>query len=265
MRSESQSGMCTKLPTVAASNNRDHTPQSLYYCLFVPRIYTSSVFFRAHSVCGEPRIPVQRQWSGCNNISSFFQQTAPIVHSLCECWTKHDLHILGRRTILMWSESPSGMCAKLHTVAASNNRDHMLRSLCYCLFAPRIYSAFLRAHSVRGEPRIPAQCQRSGCNKSKMLSQLTFNTFLGWVSPVGYSWPRRLWPTATTFISRHWCHFDVLFNWQPRFSGKHPRKVDSWGKICQQLYCNRPGVVNQPETKSHIYCVTAKSRIIHMD
>jgi len=24
---------CAKLPTVAASSNRDHTPQSLYYCL----------------------------------------------------------------------------------------------------------------------------------------------------------------------------------------------------------------------------------------
>jgi len=40
------------------------------------------------------------------------------------------------------------------------------RSLYYCLFAPRIYSVFLHAHSVRGEPRIPAQCQRSGCNST---------------------------------------------------------------------------------------------------
>jgi len=28
------------------------------------------------------------------------------------------------------------MCAKFHTVAASNNRDHATRSLYYCLFAP---------------------------------------------------------------------------------------------------------------------------------
>ena len=30
---------CAKLHTVAASNNRNDTPQSLYYCLFVPHIY----------------------------------------------------------------------------------------------------------------------------------------------------------------------------------------------------------------------------------
>ena len=43
-----------------------------------------------------------------------------------------------KRTILLRSENPSGKCAKLHTVVASNNRDHALRSLYYCLFAPHI-------------------------------------------------------------------------------------------------------------------------------
>jgi len=32
-------------------------------------------------------------------------------------------------TILLRSEIPSGMCAKLRTAAASNNRDHALQSL----------------------------------------------------------------------------------------------------------------------------------------
>ena len=41
--------------------------------------------------------------------------------------------------MVLRSESPSGKCAKLHTVAASNNRDHALRSLYYCLFAPHTY------------------------------------------------------------------------------------------------------------------------------
>jgi len=55
----------------------------------------------------------------------------------------------------LWrSESPSGMCAKLHTVAASNNRVHMAWSLYYCLFAPHIYGVVLRAHSIGGETRI---------------------------------------------------------------------------------------------------------------
>jgi len=37
--------------------------------------------------------------------------------------------------LVLRSESLSGKCAKLHTVAASNNRDHMPWSLYYCLFA----------------------------------------------------------------------------------------------------------------------------------
>jgi len=48
----------------------------------------------------------------------------------------------GHSTILMRSESPSGMCARLHTVAASNNRDHAPQSLCYCLFASPIYRCY---------------------------------------------------------------------------------------------------------------------------
>jgi len=61
------------------------------------------------------------------------------------------------------------MCAKLYVVAASNNRDHMPWSLCYCLFVPHIYGCcFLRtsrswliAHST--------QRQRRGCNSSDLL------------------------------------------------------------------------------------------------
>jgi len=44
-----------------------------------------------------------------------------------------------------------GICAKLRTVAASNNRDHPTRSLYYCLLAPHTYIFILRAHPVRGE------------------------------------------------------------------------------------------------------------------
>jgi len=55
---------------------------------------------------------------------------------------------------LLLSEIPSGMCAKLRTVAASNNRDHPRRSLYYCLFAPHIYGISLHAHPVRGESHI---------------------------------------------------------------------------------------------------------------
>ena len=64
--------------TLAASNNRDHMPWSLYYCLFVLHIFrcfsshTSCSWWITHSMQHQPR--------GCNNIPSFLQQTA---HSFC--------------------------------------------------------------------------------------------------------------------------------------------------------------------------------------
>jgi len=51
LRSESPNGMCANLRTVAASNNRVHMPQSLYYCLFMAHKYI--VVLRAHPVRGE--------------------------------------------------------------------------------------------------------------------------------------------------------------------------------------------------------------------
>jgi len=47
---------------------------------------------------------------------------------------------------LLRSEIPSGMCAKLRTVAARNNTVHTTRSLYYCLFAPRICILLFFAH-----------------------------------------------------------------------------------------------------------------------
>jgi len=74
----------------AVSNNRDHVPQSFYYCFLVPCI--CGVVLCAHPIRGESHI--QRQRRGCNNIPSFLQQTAPIARSFCEGLTQHDLHIL---------------------------------------------------------------------------------------------------------------------------------------------------------------------------
>jgi len=81
-------------------------------------------------------------------------------------------------TICLWltlqllrSESPSGMCAKLRTVAASNNREHMLRSLYYCLFAPHIYGVVLHTHSVRGEPHIQCNASREVATTSPVFNE----------------------------------------------------------------------------------------------
>jgi len=75
--------------------------------------------------------------------------------------------------VLLRSEIPSGMCAKLRTVAVSNNRVHTPRSLCYCLFAPHIYICVLRAHPVRGEPHIQrnATGEVAGCSAGSTPSR----------------------------------------------------------------------------------------------
>jgi len=178
--------MCGKLRTVVASNNRDHMPQSLYCCLFVPCIY--SVFLHTDSILWRTvhssAMPVE------------WLEKHPLIFTKKR--TDHTFFVWrlnpaqpsypGHSTILLRSESLSGMCAKLRTVVASNNRDHMLRSLYYCLFMPRIYSVFLRAHSVRGEPRISMQCQQSGCNNKSdgknWWKYPTQNTNLHNMSPV---------------------------------------------------------------------------------
>jgi len=74
----------------------------------------------------------------------------------------------GHSTILLQSESPSSMCAKLHTVAASNNRDNMPRSLYYCLLAPHIYGCSLRI-SRSWWTTCSTQHQRRGCKATTWL------------------------------------------------------------------------------------------------
>jgi len=91
LRSESPRGKCAKLRTVAASNNRNHTPRSLTFACSHHRYV---VLFFAH-------IPfvVNRAFSATpaerfHQHPSFLQRTAPIVRSFCKGFTQHDLQIL---------------------------------------------------------------------------------------------------------------------------------------------------------------------------
>ena len=143
------SGMCVKLRTVTASNNRDHATRSLYYCLFAPR--TCIFVLRAHPVRGESYN--QRNTTGevATTSPPFFTTNRTdrtfFVWRLNSARPPHP----GHSTILLRSEIPSGMCAKLRTVAASKNRVRMRWSLYYCLFAPHTYIFVLCTHPVRGE------------------------------------------------------------------------------------------------------------------
>jgi len=78
----------------------------------------------------------------------------PLVTGLDKC-LKENEHVL---LTLLRSESPSSKCAKLHTVAASNSRDHD-HSIIAC--SRHIYmGVVLRAHPVRGESHIQRNANR---------------------------------------------------------------------------------------------------------
>ena len=63
LRLENPSSVWAKLCTVATSNNREHAPQSLNYCLIAP--YVCGVVLRAHAVHGDSGVQV-RIWKFCN-------------------------------------------------------------------------------------------------------------------------------------------------------------------------------------------------------
>ena len=136
LQSESPNGKCAKLHTVEASNNRCHVNRSLYYCLCAPHIW---VLFFVH-------IPFMVNHT-INATSTVGLQQHPLLFTMNRTdltfilWRLHlpqpSHH--GHRIIFLQSEGPCGKCAKFHTVAASNNRDHQTRSLYYCLLAPHIW------------------------------------------------------------------------------------------------------------------------------
>jgi len=120
-------GNCRKLHTVAASNNRDHAPQSLLALLaratyIMVLFFTHIPFVVNHTINATPPERLQQHpllFTTNHTDRTFF------VWRLNLARPPHP----DDSTILLRSEIASGMCAKLHTVAASNNRDHALESL----------------------------------------------------------------------------------------------------------------------------------------
>jgi len=149
LRSEIPSGLCAKLRTVAASNNTDHASQSLLLLLArATHIYCcSSLTSRSWWITQS----TQCHRRGCNNIPSFLQRITPIARSVCEGWTRHDLHSLVTAPFC-WDRKSRGACAQSFAPWQQATIEMMRRNISYyCLFAPSSHSVFLRAHPVRGE------------------------------------------------------------------------------------------------------------------
>jgi len=137
------------------------------------------VILHAHPIRGESHI--QR------NVNEEIATTFPPFYN--ELYRSHVLLVKSApgTTFTSWSQHHlSGKCAKLHTVAGSNNRDHLTRSLYYCLFVPHLYGccssrashSWWITHSTERQPR--------GCN----TICISF-----WVIPLSWSW--QLWQTIS--------------------------------------------------------------------
>ena len=90
----------------------------------------------------------------------------------CQATLKFGLSAFATFAPCVAIRSPSGKCAKLHTVAASNNRVHSTRSLYCCLFAPHIYGCYSSRASHSWWTAHSAQRQRRGCNTCLYVSNL---------------------------------------------------------------------------------------------
>ena len=113
MRSEIPSGMCAKLRTVAASNNRVQMP--FYYCLFALHICMVLFFMHIPFVVEHTINATPPEWLQQHPLLFTIRTDRTFfVWRLNSARPSHPGH-----TILLRSEIPSGMCAKLRTVAAS--------------------------------------------------------------------------------------------------------------------------------------------------
>jgi len=161
---ESQSGMCAKLRTVAASNKRDHAPQSLYYCLFAPH------------VCGVVlrHIPfVVNRTFNAMPAERLQQHLLLFTTNRTEGFTQNDLHILVT-TSFCCDRKARAACA-LSFALWQQATEIMSRNYSIIACSRHLYSGVdLRAHSVRGEPHI--QRNASGEVATVIAGHCTYNS-----------------------------------------------------------------------------------------
>jgi len=82
----------------------------------------------------KPHCHRNANWEVATAFPRFCNEPHPLHVLYCEGCTWHHLYILVKH-YLLWLEKPSSKCAKLHTVAAINNKDPTSCSFCFCLFA----------------------------------------------------------------------------------------------------------------------------------
>ena len=147
-----------------SENHRCNQARRQVYSLWRKILYGMFKFFWAQQNFGATkncRAPWLRTWS--HNANCFFLIITKAGHNSNVSPTTY------RRCC-----DRKGKCAKLHTVAASNNRDHAPQSIYYCLFAPHIYGCYSSRTSRSWWISPSTQRQSRGCNRSMTLKSSRF-------------------------------------------------------------------------------------------
>jgi len=156
----------------------------------------------------------QHHRRGCNNIPLLFTTNHTdctfFVWRLKSARSSHP----GHSTILLRSEIPIGMRAKLRTVAASNNRDHARNLSYYCLLGLHIWWCYSSRTSCSWWITQSTQHHRRGCNNSNGSASCDEICAFHWfLAPALIGWLRDIpwWAPACITVVLHllwdacWC------------------------------------------------------------
>ena len=105
--------------------------------------------------------------------------------------------------LMLRSKWSSDKCAKLHSVAASNSRDFLTRSLYYCLFAPHL-GLFVCCSSRTSRSwwiALSTQCRLRICNNILSCLQWTAPLCCDWKAQAASAQNFTLWQQAKIEIT----------------------------------------------------------------
>jgi len=169
LRSESSGSMCAKLRTVAVSSNRDHALQSLYYCLFAPRIHI--VVLCTRPVHGESHIQCNATREVATTSPTFYNELyrSHILFVKAEpgttftSWSQHHFVVIGKPKGHVRKASHCGNKQQKRSCAAITLLLFVCTTYTYCC-SSRTSRSWWITHSTQRHQR--------GCNNSRAVEKL---------------------------------------------------------------------------------------------
>ena len=179
------------------------------------------IVIRAHLVCGESHNQRNATGEAATTSPPFYNESHLSHVLLCEGWTRHDLHILVTAPFYCDRKRPSGMCAKLCTVAASNKSSSAAITLLLLVRATYIYCCSSHTSRLWWITQSTQRHQR-GCNTSNWV-HLMANNFSSAFAPDGKK-NTALWNFAMPKGCGYFTSWGCVYFASPCYFA-------SWGKI----------------------------------